>query len=219
MKPRIWLLVTVLMALALVLAACPGGEQPAPAAAPTEAPATVEPTVVPTAEPTVAPTEVPAEEAAAEEPTATPVAEEEAAAAETPTAEPTDTVLSTCEEGAPSLTIWADDTRAEILQNVGADFESESGICVSVVEKGFGDIRDDFKVAAPAGEGADIIIGAHDWLGELVENGLLAPIELTARPSGQLPGCGYPGLHLRRSALRYPVCHRKRSLRLQPRTG
>ncbi|MBN2472347.1 MAG: extracellular solute-binding protein, partial [Anaerolineae bacterium] len=29
-----------------------------------------------------------------------------------------------------------------------------------------------------AGEGPDIIIGAHDWLGELVINGLLAPIEL-----------------------------------------
>ncbi len=47
-----------------------------------------------------------------------------------------------------------------------------------VTEKGFGDIRDDFKVAGPAGEGPDIIIGAHDWLGELVENGLLAEISL-----------------------------------------
>jgi maltose/maltodextrin transport system substrate-binding protein/arabinogalactan oligomer/maltooligosaccharide transport system substrate-binding protein len=43
---------------------------------------------------------------------------------------------------------------------------------------GFGDIRDNFKVAGPAGEGPDIIIGPHDWLGELVINGLLAPIDL-----------------------------------------
>ena len=34
------------------------------------------------------------------------------------------------------------------------------------------------RVAGPAGEGPDIIIGAHDWLGELVTNGLLAPIDL-----------------------------------------
>lgn len=178
MKHRTWLLVTVLMALTLILAACPGGETPAAEAPAVEAPA--EATEAPAAEPT----EAPAEEAAAEEPTATPEAEEEAAAEEAPAEEAaaeeeTDTVLSTCEEGAPSLTIWADDTRANILQEVGASFESETGVCVSVVEKGFGDIRDDLKVAGPAGEGADIIIGAHDWLGELVENGLLAPIDLT----------------------------------------
>ena len=182
MKHRTWLLVTVLMALTLILAACPGGEAPAAEAPAVEAPD--EATEAPAAEPT----EAPAEEAAAEEPTATPEAEEEAAeeaaaeeapAEEAAAEEETDTVLSTCEEGAPSLTIWADDTRANILQEVGASFESETGVCVSVVEKGFGDIRDDLKVAGPAGEGADIIIGAHDWLGELVENGLLAPIDLT----------------------------------------
>lgn len=77
-----------------------------------------------------------------------------------------------------SLTIWADDTRAPILEELGADFEAEFGIAVEVVELGFGDIRDQMKTAAPAGEGPDIIIGAHDWLGELVINALLEPIEL-----------------------------------------
>jgi len=34
------------------------------------------------------------------------------------------------------------------------------------------------KVAGPAGEGPDILIGAHDWLGTLVTNGLLSEIDL-----------------------------------------
>jgi maltose-binding protein MalE len=42
----------------------------------------------------------------------------------------------------------------------------------------FGDIRDQLRIAGPAGEGPDIIVGAHDWLGELVANGLLAPVDL-----------------------------------------
>lgn len=76
------------------------------------------------------------------------------------------------------LVIWADDTRATVINEVAATFTEEQGIEIEVVEKAFGDIRDQFKTAAPAGEGPDIIIGAHDWLGELVLNGLLLPIDL-----------------------------------------
>lgn len=78
-----------------------------------------------------------------------------------------------------SLTIWADDTRAPILEELGAQFEEEFGISVVVHELGFGDIRDQFKTAAPAGEGPDMIIGAHDWLGELAVNGLLAELDVS----------------------------------------
>ncbi len=77
-----------------------------------------------------------------------------------------------------TLVIWADETRAPVLEELGADFEAEFGVGVEVQQLGFGDIRDQFKTAGPAGEGPDIIIGAHDWLGELVVNGLLAPVEL-----------------------------------------
>jgi len=49
---------------------------------------------------------------------------------------------------------------------------------VVVAPVGFGDIRGQFTTAAPTGAGPDIIIGAHDWVGELAANGLLAPIDL-----------------------------------------
>ena len=77
-----------------------------------------------------------------------------------------------------ALVIWADATRAPILEELGVAFEEEFGIPVIVQELEFGDIRDQLKTAGPAGEGPDIIIGAHDWLGELAVNGLLAEIDL-----------------------------------------
>ncbi len=80
-----------------------------------------------------------------------------------------------------ALVIWADDTRAPVLVEVGAAFTEEYGIPVVVQQMGFGDIRDQLKIAGPAGEGPDILIGAHDWLGELVVNGMLAPIDLGDR--------------------------------------
>lgn len=76
------------------------------------------------------------------------------------------------------LTIWTDETRAPVIQEIGDAFTEEYGIPVTVVQLGFGDIRDQLITAGPAGEGADIIIGAHDWLGQLVENGLVAPLDL-----------------------------------------
>jgi maltose-binding protein MalE/ABC-type branched-subunit amino acid transport system substrate-binding protein len=78
----------------------------------------------------------------------------------------------------PTLRIWADDTRAPVLEEVGKAFTEQYGVTIIVEEYGFGDIRDNLKIAGPAGEGPDIIIGAHDWLGELVINGLVAPMDL-----------------------------------------
>ena len=79
---------------------------------------------------------------------------------------------------APQLRIWADDTRLPVLQSVEAAFEDEFGVDLVLEEFGFGDIRDQLLVAGPAGEGPDIIVGAHDWLGQLVSSGVLAPIDL-----------------------------------------
>jgi arabinogalactan oligomer/maltooligosaccharide transport system substrate-binding protein len=151
-KTRLWLVLTVLLVSALVLAACPAGDtsgqQGAPAA------------------------EAPAEEAA------TPTeAAEESAEAEATEAPAEEAAPAPAGDG-PTLTIWADDTRSPVLEELGTAFEEEYGVQIVVTQKAFGSIRDDLKVAGPAGEGPDIIIGAHDWLGELVENGLLAEVDL-----------------------------------------
>jgi maltose/maltodextrin transport system substrate-binding protein/arabinogalactan oligomer/maltooligosaccharide transport system substrate-binding protein len=120
----------------------------------------------------------PAGPAAPAEPTEA-AAEPAAEATEAPAAEATAApVAEATADAGPALTIWADDTRAPVLSALGAEFEAQYGLRVVVTEKAFDNIRDDFKVAAPTGEGPDIIIGAHDWLGELAENGLLAEVDL-----------------------------------------
>jgi arabinogalactan oligomer/maltooligosaccharide transport system substrate-binding protein len=78
----------------------------------------------------------------------------------------------------PVLLIWADESRAAVIDELGTAFEEEYGVDIQVQQMAFGDIRDQLRIAGPAGEGPDIIVGAHDWLGELVANGLLAPVDL-----------------------------------------
>jgi maltose-binding protein MalE len=87
----------------------------------------------------------------------------------------------------PTLLIWADETRASVINDNVAAFEEAAGVDVEVQQVDFGAIRDQLKVAGPAGEGPDIIIGAHDWLGELVVNGLVAEVDLGDDAANFLP--------------------------------
>lgn len=77
-----------------------------------------------------------------------------------------------------TLTIWADDTRAKPLGEIAKKFTADTGAKVTIVQKDFGKMRDDFISQAPTGKGPDIVVGAHDWLGKLVQNGVVAPLEL-----------------------------------------
>lgn len=86
--------------------------------------------------------------------------------------------------GDADLVIWADDTRTPVIREIAAPFAEENGITVDVQELQFGDIRTQLSLTAPEGQGPDIIIGAHDWLGELVQNGVLEPIDLSAVADG-----------------------------------
>lgn len=78
------------------------------------------------------------------------------------------------------LVIWADDTRTPVITPFAEQFGEENGLTVAVQELSFDAIRDRLQVAGPAGEGPDIIIGAHDWLGQLVTSGVVAPVDLSA---------------------------------------
>jgi maltose-binding protein MalE len=90
-------------------------------------------------------------------------------------------------EGVPVIRVWADDLRLQALQLVEPAFEEEYGVELLLEEVGFGDIRRLFLIAGPAGEGPDVIIGAHDWLGELVSSGTLAPVDLGDRAADFSP--------------------------------
>ena len=152
---KLYALLIMLLMGALVLAACGGSEEPAaePEAPAEEDAAAEEPAEEAMEEPTEEPMEEPKEEPAEEE------AAEEAPA-----------------EAAATLRVWADDTRAPVLTELAPDFLAATG--VELVVEQVADMREQFGIAAPAGEGPDIMIGAHDWIGSLIGSGLLAPIEL-----------------------------------------
>lgn len=78
-----------------------------------------------------------------------------------------------------SLTVWVDANRVEEMQDIAAEFEEDRGITIELVQKEYGDVmRNDFIQQVPTGEGPDVMVGGHDWLGQLVQNGVVAPLEL-----------------------------------------
>ncbi len=80
--------------------------------------------------------------------------------------------------GEEQILIWTDGGRVDTVRELAAGFTGQYEVPVRVQELAFEDIRDQLKLAAPAGEGPDIVVGAHDWLGELVANGLVEPVDL-----------------------------------------
>ena len=81
-------------------------------------------------------------------------------------------------DAAADLVIWADVDRTPIIQKYADEFGKENGI--KVVVQVATDVRPQFKDATKVGKGPDVIVGAHDWLGELVQNNTVAPVNLAA---------------------------------------
>jgi maltose/maltodextrin transport system substrate-binding protein len=79
-----------------------------------------------------------------------------------------------------TLTVWSSEKQVDFVKRIGQEFTRDTGINVDVQMVTFGDIKSKFLTAAQAGEGPDIIVGAHDWVGELALNGLLEPIPQSA---------------------------------------
>jgi maltose/maltodextrin transport system substrate-binding protein/arabinogalactan oligomer/maltooligosaccharide transport system substrate-binding protein len=125
--------------------------------------------------------------------TEAPVATEPPATEPPATAEPTEPPVV---EPAGTLRIWADDTRAPVLQDLADEVLAAYNLELVVELKS--SIRDDFQVAAPLGEGPDIIVVAHDQAGTLVSNGLLAPVDLGDKAADFAPkaleACTFDGV-------------------------
>lgn len=82
------------------------------------------------------------------------------------------------------LTVWVDADRAKVMKDAAASFTKETGVKVTLVQKDFGKIQDQFVAQVPTGKGPDITIGANDWTGNFVTNGVVQPIELGDKAAG-----------------------------------
>lgn len=94
---------------------------------------------------------------------------------------------SSSKGAAGKLTVWLDAERVDALKGAADAYEEKTGVTVDLVGKSVDDIKDDFIQQAPTGKGPDVVMGAHDWLGELSTNGVVAPIELGDSADGYLP--------------------------------
>jgi maltose/maltodextrin transport system substrate-binding protein len=101
------------------------------------------------------------------------------------------------------LLIWMDADRASAMQMVANKFEQDYGIPVRIEtpEK----ITDNFPLAAQAGKGPDIVIWAHDKVGEWADGGVIAPIEVTAAYKQQFYPMAWDAVRHRRQLWGYPI--------------
>ena len=89
-----------------------------------------------------------------------------------------DTAGGDDKDASTTLTVWVDSERVDALKGAADAYSDKTGVKVDLVGKETGKIKDDFIQQAPTGRGPDVVMGAHDWLGELSTNGVVAPIEL-----------------------------------------
>jgi maltose/maltodextrin transport system substrate-binding protein len=77
------------------------------------------------------------------------------------------------------LLIWMDNERGLALQPIINKFQTDLGLKVTVEtpEK----ITDSFPIAAQAGKGPDVVIWAHDKIGEWVDGGLIGPVDVQSK--------------------------------------
>lgn len=99
------------------------------------------------------------------------------------------------EEGAaPSranadLVIWTDEVKAGALKEPAEKWGKDNGMSVAV-QVIANDPQANFITANQAGNGPDMILAAHDWIGNLVQNSAISPVQLPATASEKIAPIG-----------------------------
>jgi maltose-binding protein MalE len=84
------------------------------------------------------------------------------------------------------VVIWADADRVPAVTQVANAWAQTKGVTVQVVQKQMGPIRQEIATVA-VDTAPDIIVGAHDWVGELSANGSVLPLSPSAATRRQFP--------------------------------
>lgn len=80
--------------------------------------------------------------------------------------------------GDADLVVWTDALKIDTVKKVADAFGQANGISVDV-QAISSDLQAAFVTANAAGNGPDVVVGAHDWIGNLVQNGAIEPLQLT----------------------------------------
>jgi maltose/maltodextrin transport system substrate-binding protein len=101
------------------------------------------------------------------------------------------------------LSIWFDPDRGHALEPIIQKFETESGIKVKLESPE--NRTEDFAMAVQVAKGPDIVIWAHDKVGEWADAGIISPIEISPEFRNKfLPKAWEAVLH-RGSTWGYPI--------------
>jgi arabinogalactan oligomer/maltooligosaccharide transport system substrate-binding protein len=79
--------------------------------------------------------------------------------------------------GAATLVIWADDKRAAAIKPLAQQWATDNGVDVQV-QAITENLTTQFKTASQQGTGPDIVVWAHDVIGDFVQNGAIDPVQM-----------------------------------------
>ena len=102
------------------------------------------------------------------------------------------------------LSIWMDADRVAAMQQAGKRFEHDYGIKVNV--DATENIPNNFPLAAQCNKGPDIVIFAHDKVGEWADGGLIAPIPVPESYRARFDKKVWEAVQHRREYWGYPLC-------------
>jgi arabinogalactan oligomer / maltooligosaccharide transport system substrate-binding protein len=84
------------------------------------------------------------------------------------------------------LVIWGDPNRVAVLNEFKSQIEADLGVTLTIQEIAE-EQQTAFVTASQQGAGPDVMIGAHDWIGNLVQNGAIDPVQLTEQQLAAFP--------------------------------
>jgi len=101
------------------------------------------------------------------------------------------------------LLIWMDNERGRALQPIVNKFEADLGLKITIETPE--NITDSFPIAAQAGKGPDVVIWAHDKVGEWADGGLIAPLDISAKFSDRFFPKSWQGVTHKDLVWGYPI--------------
>jgi maltose/maltodextrin transport system substrate-binding protein len=102
------------------------------------------------------------------------------------------------------LSIWMDADRVPAMQLAGKKFEHDYGIKVNV--DATENIPNNFPLAAQSNKGPDVVIFAHDKVGEWADGGLIAPVAVPESYRARFSPKAWEAVQHRKEYWGYPLC-------------
>jgi maltose/maltodextrin transport system substrate-binding protein len=101
------------------------------------------------------------------------------------------------------LLIWMDDARARGLQSIAKKVEKDLGIKITIETPE--NITYSFPIASQMGQGPDVVIWAHDKIGEWADGGLISPVEVSNEFEGKFSKKSWQAVLHRDRFWGYPI--------------